>query len=98
MAPTLFTSCNALPPEGAAPPAARRSRFRGLDLHWPAPFASIGALPPEGAVLAWGGPAQSSVTPTLFTLCNALPPEGAVLAWGGPARRTFFLQKQVGSI
>jgi hypothetical protein len=29
MAPTLFTSCNALPPEGAAAPAARQSRFRG---------------------------------------------------------------------
>ena len=29
LAPTLFTSCNALPPEGAAAPAARRSRFRG---------------------------------------------------------------------
>jgi len=29
MTPTLFTSCNALPPEGAAAPAARQSRFRG---------------------------------------------------------------------
>jgi hypothetical protein len=29
MAPTLFTSCNALPPEGAAAPAARQSRFCG---------------------------------------------------------------------
>ena len=31
MAPTLFTSCNALPPGGAAPPAARQSRFRVSD-------------------------------------------------------------------
>ncbi|MEO5660424.1 MAG: hypothetical protein ABIQ90_11625, partial [Polaromonas sp.] len=29
LAPTLFTSCNALPPAGAAAPAARQSRFRG---------------------------------------------------------------------
>ena len=27
-APTLVTSCTALPPEGAAAPAARQSRFR----------------------------------------------------------------------
>ena len=31
MAPTLVTSCTALPPEGAAPPAARQSRFRVSD-------------------------------------------------------------------
>ncbi len=31
-APTLFTSCNTLPPEGAAAPAARQSRFRGPGL------------------------------------------------------------------
>ena len=28
-APTLVTACTALPPEGAAAPAARQSRFRG---------------------------------------------------------------------
>ena len=28
MAPTLFTACNALPPEVAAAPAARQSRLR----------------------------------------------------------------------
>ncbi len=33
MAPTLFTSCNALPPGGATAPAARQSRFRGPCLH-----------------------------------------------------------------
>ena len=52
MAPTLFTACKALPPEGA-------------DLAWGGPaellpprsFASRNSLPPEGAGLAWGGPA-----------------------------------------
>ena len=29
MAPTLVTSCTALPPEGAAAPAAWQSQFRG---------------------------------------------------------------------
>ncbi|OOG35878.1 hypothetical protein B0B52_21435 [Polaromonas sp. A23] len=29
MTPTLPTSCGSLPPEGAAAPAARQSRFRG---------------------------------------------------------------------
>ena len=33
MAPTLPTSCGSLPPEEAAPPAARQSRFRGRNLH-----------------------------------------------------------------
>ena len=32
MAPTLPTSCGSLPPEGAAAPAARQSRFRGPGL------------------------------------------------------------------
>jgi anthraniloyl-CoA monooxygenase len=32
VAPTLFTSCNALPPEGAAAPAVRLSRSRGPGL------------------------------------------------------------------
>ena len=31
--PTLFTSCNTLPPEGAAAPAIRQSRSRGPDLN-----------------------------------------------------------------
>jgi anthraniloyl-CoA monooxygenase len=29
MAPTLFTSCNALPPEGVAAPAVWQSQSRG---------------------------------------------------------------------
>ena len=33
MAPTLPTACGSLPPEGAAAPAARQSRFRGPDGH-----------------------------------------------------------------
>ena len=32
-APTLFTSCNPLPPKGAAAPAVRQSRSRGPDLN-----------------------------------------------------------------
>ena len=32
LAPTLPTACGSLPPEGAAPPAARQSRFRGGNL------------------------------------------------------------------
>ena len=33
MTPTLATSCAALPPEGAVPPAAWQSQFRGRGLH-----------------------------------------------------------------
>jgi hypothetical protein len=35
MTPTLFTPCNTLPPEEAAAPAARQSRFCGPCLHKP---------------------------------------------------------------
>ncbi|MEO6319869.1 MAG: AlkA N-terminal domain-containing protein [Polaromonas sp.] len=57
VAPTLVASRTALPPEGAAAPAARQSRFRGPG--WPETSAAVStalALP-EGAGLAWGGPA-----------------------------------------
>ncbi|MEO8015556.1 MAG: bifunctional salicylyl-CoA 5-hydroxylase/oxidoreductase, partial [Polaromonas sp.] len=37
-APTLFTSCHALPPEGAAAPAVRQSRSRGPGLKDEAPL------------------------------------------------------------
>ncbi len=56
MAPTLATSCAALPPEGA-------------NLPWGGPAANsmaptlantCAALPPEGADLPWGGPAGDS--------------------------------------
>jgi general secretion pathway protein H len=57
--PRSLTACSSLPPEGAAAPAARQSRFRGPC--WPEePPRSLNAcnsLPPEGAGLAWGGPA-----------------------------------------
>jgi hypothetical protein len=53
MAPTLFTACNALPPEGAG------LAWGGPTLRPLAPtlFTACNALPPEGAGLAWGGPA-----------------------------------------
>ncbi len=35
MTPTLFTSCNTLPPEGAAAPAVWRSQSRGPGLDRP---------------------------------------------------------------
>ena len=52
MAPTLFTSCNALPPKGAVPPKGGLSAELA-----PTHIASRTVLPPEGAGLAWGGPA-----------------------------------------
>ena len=54
MAPTLFTSpsapCNALPPEGAAAPAARQSRFRGpcLKVEGPLPLTALFAYESTG--------------------------------------------------
>jgi hypothetical protein len=58
MAPTLFTSCNALPPEGA------ELAWGGPALRSGAPtlFTSCNTLPPKGAELAWGGPALRSLT------------------------------------
>ena len=47
--PRLLTACSALPPEGAAAPAARRSRFRGPCLH----FGSV--CPLLAALLVVGG-------------------------------------------
>ena len=38
--------------------------------------ASRTALPPEGAVLAWGGPALRTLTPTPVALRTALPHGG----------------------
>jgi len=52
MTPTLFTSCNTLPPEGAV------LAWGGPALHVAPTFVTAcTSLPPEGAVLAWGGPA-----------------------------------------
>ena len=55
MAPTLATSCAALPPEGAVPPKG------GLSAE-PAPtlFASRKGLPPEGALRLRPGVAGSA--------------------------------------
>ncbi len=46
MAPTLVTTCTALPPEGAAAPAARQSRFRGPCLKGEIRGSSIGCYAP----------------------------------------------------
>ena len=67
MAPTLFTSCNALPPVGAAAPAARQSRFRGPDWQGTAStlLTSCDSLPPEG-----GGVALHVVTSAMTELAE----------------------------
>ena len=54
LAPTLFTSCNALPPEGAHFSLGRPG---GKTLAPPLP-AARGSLFPEGAELAGGGPSR----------------------------------------
>ncbi|MDB5742235.1 MAG: formate dehydrogenase, subunit FdhD [Polaromonas sp.] len=49
MTPTLPTACGSLPPEGAAAPAARQSRFRGPDWQGTgAPLAAVCGSLPEG--------------------------------------------------
>ena len=53
VAPTLATSCAALPPMGAIPPRGGPSAELAPTL-----FTTRNALPPEGAGLAWGGPAR----------------------------------------
>ncbi len=50
LAPTLVTSCAALPPEGAAPPAARQSRFRGWNLDERAQVSGRGDAMQDGDV------------------------------------------------
>ncbi len=39
----------------------------GLELMAPTPGTGVSELPPEGADLAWGGPAQRSASPTMFS-------------------------------
>jgi len=66
-APTLPTACGSLPSEGAAAPAARRSRFRGPCLGrfsvdtamTPTLPTSCGSLPPGGALRLRPGEAGS---------------------------------------
>ena len=84
-APTFVAARTALPPEGAAAPAARLSRFRGPD--WcgetPTLVAARTALPPEGAAAPaarqsrFRGPDWCGETPTLVAARTTLPPEGA---------------------
>jgi hypothetical protein len=54
MAPTLVTSCTALPPEGAIAPWGGPAALRMMA---PTLVTSCTALPPEGAIAPWGGPA-----------------------------------------
>ena len=51
MTPTLFTSCNTLPPEGAVLPLGRPG-----GKITPTLFTACNTLPPEGAVLSLGRP------------------------------------------
>ncbi len=59
MAPTLATSCAALPPEGALASLGRP----GAGEMAPTLVAARTALPPEGADLPWGGPAAGLMAP-----------------------------------
>ncbi|MFZ2388652.1 MAG: formate dehydrogenase accessory sulfurtransferase FdhD [Polaromonas sp.] len=81
MAPTLATSCAALPPEGAG------LAWGGPALVAVAPtlVTSCTALPPEGALAPWGGLAARPESPTLPAARGSLPPQGALAPWGGPA-------------
>ena len=90
--PRSFTSCNSLPPEGAAAPVARQSRFHGPGLLGEVPpwsFTAYRSLPPEGAAAPvarqsrFHGPGWWRWPPRSFTSCNSLPPEGAAApaAW-----------------
>ena len=87
MAPTLFTSCNALPPEGAVLAWGGPAR-RTLAPTLLASRSLLPLAPGDGAELRLGRPGASFAAPTLVASRTALPPEGVVLAWGGPARRT----------
>ena len=51
MAPTLFTSCNSLPPEGALFSLGRPGGKSAPTL-----FTSCNSLPPEGALFSLGRP------------------------------------------
>ena len=79
--PRLLTACSALPPEGAAAPVARRSRFHGPCLKGmlpPRSSAARNSLPPEGAAApaVWRsqsrGPCLNGEPPWLLTACSAL--------------------------
>ena len=82
VAPTLVASRTALPPEGAAAPAVRQSRFRGPGLHIePLHSLTAGILPPpEGAGLAGGDPALRPSATTSDTGVSQHTPFVAVRA------------------
>ncbi|MHB1249978.1 MAG: dTMP kinase, partial [Polaromonas sp.] len=73
MAPTLATSCAALPPEGAVPPKDGLSAELAPTL-----ATSCAALPPEGAVPPKGG-LSAELAPALAASPLALRPEGSGL-------------------
>ena len=90
-APTLFTSCNALPPEGAAAPAARQSRFRSDQSPHGRP-RRVAPCPPRGPQRLRPGKAGSAApagvgkAPPRFSLrVMRCPPRGLALL--GAARR-----------
>ncbi|MBC7608180.1 MAG: bifunctional salicylyl-CoA 5-hydroxylase/oxidoreductase, partial [Polaromonas sp.] len=60
-APTLFTSCNTLPPEGAAAPAVRQSRSRGPGLKGEA--SSADSATHEGPVVRIESPPPPMLLP-----------------------------------
>ena len=79
LAPTLFTACNALPPEGAVFSLGRPG---GKIAPTFAHFVSLSA--PRGGWPCLGRPGAAAVAPTLFTSCNALPPEVIALTPAAP--------------
>jgi hypothetical protein len=64
MAPTLVTSCTALPPEGVIFLGAARRKIA------PTLVTSCTALPPEGVIFL--GAARRKIAPMLVTSCTAL--------------------------
>ena len=70
MAPTLPTACGSLPPEGAAAPAARQSRFRGPDLEGADACMSSIVAPPDPELLPLPlGEGRGEGSPTSDTAC-----------------------------
>ena len=68
VAPTLPAARGSLPPEGAAAPAARRSRFRGpgwYGVRSAVGSAPVSTVPSKGAFAPWGGPAAGLSPPRL---------------------------------
>ena len=82
-APPLFTACNALPPEGAAPPAVRQSRSCGGNLPGEAPMPASGHA--ASRLVVWGMSATlGNLTEAMHTL---LGHDGGVLVQGQVAKK-----------